>query len=240
MLADRDRLYVEARDSDHKTASFSCLDVPSSRWLLEDKVFEEPWWVSLGAASGDIVLLTVYTGTDNPDKKSVIAFNVVNGAIIWWRNGFSLAGVVHQVVQGNDARSPEREITLDLFTGNPVQPADSHLADSQNFAVIRPFQYEEGTAHFNTVRDFLHSRVGIVPVQRIEYLENDELIVISVFVRENELANYLIVFDSDGNFLLREKLGDNLKGIALDTFFVFSGHLIFIKDKKELRAYKIL
>jgi hypothetical protein len=240
MLANGDRLFIETRDAGNKTAMFSCVEVTSGKWLVEDKIFDEPWWVSLGGAAGDVLLLTVYTGTDNPDKKSVVAYDVNAHKVLWYRNGFALSETTSRYVIGQDTRNPGQFVALDLFTGNLTSSTESHLADSQNFTVIRPFHYEEATDHFNTVGNFLQTRMGISPLRRIEYLENNGLIIISAFVQESELANYLLVFDDGGQFLLQEKLGENLKGVALDTFFIFSGHLMFIKDKTELRAYTIL
>jgi len=40
--------------------------------------------------------------------------------------------------------------------------------------------------------------------------------------------------------LLKEKLDEHLKGIGLDTFFVLSGYVFFVKNKVELVCYKIL
>jgi len=139
-----------------------------------------------------------------------------------------------------DSKFPGKEIVLDLFTGKELPDVDFDLADSQNFPVIRPFQYEEGTAHFDTVKDFLNTRLEILPVATIEYLEFEELIIMSVFINEQGLANYLYGLNAGGEVLITEKLGENLKGVALDTFFVFSGHLIFVKNKNELTSYKIL
>ena len=62
----------------------------------------------------------------------------------------------------------------------------------------------------------------------------------SVFLKDQELANYLYAFDAGGKLLLEEKLGENLKGVGLDTFFIFSRDLIFVKNKNELKSYKIL
>lgn len=203
-------------------------------------MLEEPWWVSLAAVGGDILLFTMYTDTNNPDKKSLLAYDVSENKISWWYNGFAISGSNALYVKGIDAKFPSKEIILDLFTGRAVQESDFHLEDSQNFPVIRPFQYEEGTGHFDTVKDFLQTRLGIVPVATIDYLEIQRLIVVSVFVRENNLANYLYVLDSGGKVLFNEKLGENLKGVGLDTFFIYSDHLIFVKNKSELITYKIL
>ncbi|MGC1242121.1 MAG: DUF4905 domain-containing protein [Chryseosolibacter sp.] len=234
------RLFLEVRDVDQKKVSFSALNLQNYEWLWKDVVLEERWWVSMTAIAGDKLLLTIYTDTNNPDKKSLLAYDVLKKEISWWYNGFSVSAANTLYVKGIDARFPAKEIILDLFTGTPVQNVDFHLEDSQNFPVIRPFQYEEGTAHFNTVRDFLVSRLGIGPVATIDYLEWGRLIMMSVFVKENDLANFLYGFNSSGALIFKETLGENLKGVGLDTFFIYSDHLIFVKNKKELVSCKIL
>jgi hypothetical protein len=238
--ANSNRLFLEVRDVDQKKVSFSALNLQNYAWLWKDVVLEEPWWISMTAIAGDKLLLTVYTDTNNPDKKTLLAYDVLRQEIAWWRNGFSVSAANTRNVKGIDARFPAREIILDLFSGAEVRDIDFHLEYSQNFPVIRPFQYEEGTAHFNTVRDFLVSRLHIEPVATIDYLEQGRLIWMSVFVKENDLANFLYGFSSDGEVIFKETLGENLKGVGLETFFIYSDHLIFVKNKKELASYKIL
>jgi Domain of unknown function (DUF4905) len=241
-LADgkNERLFLEVRDPQQKTVSFSALNLRNNQWLWKDVSLEETWWVSLRAVEADILLFTLYTDAQNPDKKSLIAYDVLRNKMTWWRNGFSVASVNSLCVRGIDSKFPGKEIFLDLFTGKDLPQVDFDLADSQNFPVIRPFQYEEGTAHFDTVKKFLNTRLGILPVATIEYLEFEDLIIMSVFINEQGLANYLYGFNASGEVLLKHKLGDNLKGVALDAFFIFSGHLIFVRNKNELTSYKIV
>lgn len=240
-LADggNERLFLEIRDAEKKTASFSSLNVRNNQWLWKDVVFDEPWWVSLRAVQDDILLLTVYADTGNPDRKSVIAFHVTEQRMVWWRNRFAVTHVNHRYVMGTDERFPGKESVLDLFTGADVSRTDFDLEDMQNFPVIRPFQYREGTSHFDTVRDFLRARWGVSPVVTIEYLEFQSLIIMSVFLKENGLANYLYVLSDRGDLLVKEKLGEDLSGVGLDTFYVYSGHLIFVRNKNELTSFRI-
>lgn len=242
ILADHDnqRLFLEVRDSLKKTVSFAALNLRNNQWLWKDLVLEEPWWVNLRAVSGNILLFTVYTDQSNPDKKSIVAYDLEKKTMVWWQNGFSLTSVNSLYVKGIDSRFPGKESVLDLFTGQALQHVDFDLEGSQNFPVIRPFQYEEGTANFNTVKDFFVSRLGILAVVAVEYLEYEDLIIASVFVNEAGLANYLYGLNASGEVLIKEKLGDSLKGVGLDTFFIFSGHLIFVKNKNELTSYKII
>ncbi len=241
-LADTEnkRLFLEVRDVQQKRVSFSALNLQNNEWLWKDVSLEETWWITLASAAGDFLLFTVYTDRGNPDKKSLLAYNILKNEISWWYNGFSLSGANHRYVRGVDSKFPSREIILDAFTGKPLQDVEFDLGVSQNFPVIRPFQYEQRSGHFDTVKNFLQSRLGIHPVISIEYLEWRSLIVMSVFLKEADLANYLYVFDSSGELMLKEKLGENLKGVGLDTFFIFSDHLIFVKNKHELISYRIV
>lgn len=234
------RLFIETRNTQQKKVSFSALNLQNYQWLWNDVVMDEAWWISLGAISNDILLLTLYTDTGNPDKKSLIAYDVLKKQVIWWKNGFSLSAANDRYVKGIDSRFAHKSIILDLFNGDQVDQMDFDLELSQNFPVIRPFQYEQDTAHFTTVSDFLKLKCGLTPVITIEYLEFESLIMASVFVKGQDLANYLYVFASGGDVLLKETLGKDLNGVGLDTFYIFSGHLIFVKNKHELISYKIV
>lgn len=233
------RLFLEVRSVSEKKVSFSALNLQNNEWLWRDVSLEEPWWVGLAAVAGDRLLFTLYTDANNPDKKSLLAYDVLNMEIAWWFNGFSLSAASQRYIKGVDSRFPGRQIVLDAFDGKPVPGVDFDLAVSQNFPVIRPFQYEEGSPYFGTVKDFLQ-RFGVLPVITLEYLETGSLIAVSFFLKEPGLANYLYVFDTGGEVRLKEKLGENLKGVGLDTFFIFSDHLIFVKNKQELISYRIV
>lgn len=232
-------LFVEVRNVQEKKVSFSALNLRNYEWLWKDVTLDEQWWVTLAAVAGDRLLFTVYTDTNNPDKKSLIAYDINTMQMVWWYNGFSLAAADSHYIRGTDARFPARETILDPVTGKAVQNVDPDLKGSQNFSILRPFQYEEGSGYFDSVRNFVQVRCGVEPVSAIEYMETGNLIIVSVFTRQGDLANFLYVFNTGGELLLKEKLGENLKGVGFDTFFILFGHLIFVRNKQELIVYKI-
>jgi hypothetical protein len=237
---DHERLFVEIRNSDTKCVTFSALDLRSSRWIWKEKSFEEPWWISLAGISANVLLLTIYTDTNNPDKKSILAFEVSQQKVLWWKNDFSIALVSGETVTGVESKWGHREVVLDIYTGQEVTEDPVVLPVQQNFQVIRPFQYQEGSTHFNTVKSFLERKCDISAVFSVEYCEHQTLILISAFSGREDLANYLIVFNSEGEIVMKETIGEHLKGIASDTFFIFSGYLIFVKNKRELVSYKLV
>jgi len=222
-----------------KRVSFSALDLEQNIWLWKDIHFDEPWWISLQAVADNVLLLTLYTDTNNPDKKSILAFDVTLQKVLWWKNNFTLTSLSDSQVVGVDTKFGSKAVRLALKDGTELAAGEFVLSSEQNFTITRPFQYPEGSPHFETVRAFLELKCQISPIISIEYCEYNSLILISAFISQDDLANYLFVFNSPGDLLLKETLGEHLKGIALDTFFIFSGYLIFVKNKGELVSYKL-
>jgi hypothetical protein len=237
---DQKKLFAEIRNTASKSVSFSCVDLSENVWLWTGLTMEEPWWVTISAASKNILLFTTYNDSNNPDKKSLVAFDIVEQKIIWWKNDFAVSTVAGEIVTGVNTGLIRKEVAVNINDGKEIPRDAVVFGAEQNFKVIRPFQYQQESAHFATVRAFLGAKANFLPVITVEYMEYGSLIVISAFASPEDLANYLFVFNSDGKLLLTETLGEHLKGIALDTFFVVDGFLIFVKNKKELICYKIL
>jgi len=231
-------LLLEVRDNVKKLASFSALSVDTGEFLWRNITFDEPWWITLGAASDDIVLFTIYLETSNPDRKGTFAYHLFNREIVWWNNDFSIVSVSEGSVRGLMQKYGDRAITLDLASGKTT---DTAVSDGDKLKdVLRPQQYLDDNAYFATVKTFLNRKFNLLPVIALEYLEYESNIFISFYIQEAKLANYLFVITQTGEVLMREKLDDGLKGIGLDTFFVFSGCVFFVKNKVELFSYKLV
>lgn len=232
-------LLLEVRRPADKTVSFAAYDYGENRFLWRDITFEEPWWINLSGVVGEMVLFTVYTETNNPDQKSLVAYRLREHSIAWWRNDFSLTAVLGKTVTGFSYKMGMKELALDGDTGAVVEmkkPAEA----SQNLMVSRPFQYRAGEPGFETIKAYMAGRFPGEPVLAMDYLEYGGFIVISYYVQEPDLANELMVLDMDGNEVMREKAGQNLSGIGVDTFFVLEGSLFFVKNKSEFLRYKLI
>ena len=231
-------LLLELRRPADKTVHFAAYDYAENRFLWQDVTFEEPWWINLSAVAGQMVLFTVYTETNNPDQKSLVAYRLLDQSIAWWRNDFSLTAVAGATVTGFSYKTGMKELTLAADTG--VEVAAKEGVTPQNLVAIRPFHYKAGEEGFETISTYMAGRLAGDPVLGMDYLEYGDFIVISYYLREPELANHLIVLDTEGNEVLREKAGQNLSGIGVDTFFVLEGSLFFVKNKSELLRYKLV
>ncbi len=231
-------MLVEIRSSEKKEVRFSALNYGTNQFLWKDKLLDEPWWINLSAVSGDIALFTLYLDTNNPDKKATLAHRVDDGSLVWWNNDFSITSVSGQSVFGFSEKYGKREVYLDLHTGKIIESAISEVNTREN--VLRPYQYPAEHEYFRTVQTFFNQKFNLFPATALEYLEYDSLIFVSCYFNEIDLANYLFIISADGNLLLKEKLDEHLKGIGMDTFFILSGCVFFVKNKVELVSYKIL
>ena len=231
-------LLIEVRDSARKRVTFSALECQTGKFIWRDKSFDEPWWIGLGAVSGDVAIFTIYLETNNPDKKGVFAYHIRDEKMLWWHNDFSLVTVSSRTVQGVSSKYGFKNITLNLANGQ--QSEDVPPEQDSNDPVIRPHQYLPDHRYFDTVKIFLEQKFNLSPLMALEYLEHDSIVFISFYVQEKELANYLFMISADGNLLMKEKLDEQLKGIGLGTFFLLSGCVFFVKNKAELVSYKIV
>ncbi len=74
----------------------------------------------------------------------------------------------------------------------------------------------------------------------IDYAECKNLLLISYYIYvESELANYLAIFDSQGQVVLHQAMALRVEGLGLDTFFILNNQLIFVKDKTQLQGYEL-
>ena len=201
-------------------------------------MFDESWWVDLSATAHNIVLFTLYTDTTNPDRKSILACDLFDCKLIWWNNDFSLVSISSDQVLGVSSKFGTRNVALNLYTGVEGERSSSVVPPKED--ITRPQQYLADHSYFDTVKTFFSQKFNLIPITALEYLEYNSLIIVSFYVQENELTNYLFVISVEGDLLLKEKLDEHLKGIGLDTFFIFSGCVFFVKNKVELVSYKII
>ncbi len=161
----------------------------------------------------------------------------------WWLN---LAGVTedHVVIKVFEStENPDKTSLLFLsvedgkVADHPFQQNDwLHTIDT-----VQPFQYLDGEPDFETVKNFLKSKMEITSRLGAEYLEYADCIIISYYVGDPAaFVNRLVIFNSMGEYLYQEEIGTNLKGIGINTFFIASGCLFFVKNRTELVTFRIV
>jgi len=237
VMPEEEVIIMEVRDHQRKQVSFSAWQYKTDTFLWQDIVLEETWWVNLVAASNGMLLFTIYLETSNPDRKGLLAYSAKDMKLQWWKNDFAITSVHDSYVRGVSTNLGTKEVVLDMQTGKELTGEWPTAPQKLPADFRKPSLYTEGTPYFTTVKTFLETRLNLLPVAALEYLEHDGRIFISCYTRESGLANYLLVLSLDGEMLLHEKLDESLKGIGQDTFFILAGCVIFVKNKCELISY---
>ena len=106
---------------------------------------------------------------------------------------------------------------------------------------MQPFQYLDGEPDFETVKNFLKSKFNRTPRLGVEYLEHEGHIIISYYAGDPAaFINCIALFNAQGDCLYEDEIGTNLKGIGVNTFFIVSDRLFFVKNRTELVTFRIV
>jgi hypothetical protein len=237
-VPDKDILIIEVRDDVKFQVQFSAIDFRANEFLWKEIALKESWWIGLTAANNSTVLLHTYINKGNPDHKNLIALDIFSGSVRWEIEEFSFFDWGDGEIAGHLTRDELVQATIEINTGTLKEKIWEVKTIPENTEPIKPVRYFEGTPNFETVKKFMESRTNYHPTKGIEYLEWKDWIIVSLYTDEGgSLANYLLVLDKNGEVLLEVKLGEKLPGLGTDTFFMLSGCLFLIKNKKELVAY---
>lgn len=229
-------LVLELRDEERRQVYFSGVNMNTGAILWSHPSPRDPWWASLSYATNHTLLIQQFDGMVNPDKRVWMAVDVASFEVLWEKDDLHVAALMNDRIYGHTKGNP---VQIDLRTGKAHEVGKDYERPQEIQNLVRPFQYLEGTAHFDTVRNFLENSMNGKIVGGIEYREWDGLVFISYYVQEQGLANYLMVVREDGKLLLSEKLDDSLKGLGADTFFILQGCLFYIRNKRELISYQL-
>jgi hypothetical protein len=194
------------------------------------------WWSTLIWANKEVILTRTYGEEGNPEHAGIVAYAMRNGQKLWELSKASIqeAGTNVLLVSQED-----KNWLIDPLSGTKVSE-DIHLVPAQNKTLAYPFRYMKSTPYFDTVGTFIERKYGHVSVHAIEYMEIQGKMIISCYtISEKLLTNNLYVVDSEGNTLLQDILGEKLKGISENTFFVFNGNLIFVNSRNQFFEYSI-
>lgn len=245
------QLALEIRDADVLLTYFytyHTVDHALKQVLLP---VEQTWWQGLEDAHASMLLLHGYGDRKLGQHKGVKAYATEKGAMQWKQPELTFYGVAAEGLLAYETAAPENGfLMLDTENGKLIRKG---LAQQEAAALVQqyaperyasctyPVSYRTGETYFEDVRQFMYHTSGEEPVQAVEYAEFNQYIVISYYLQQtdNKLCNYLSVFDSDGNLLLKDCIGQGLTGLGSDTFIIFNQNLFFVQHKDILKVYTL-
>ncbi|GEM_PF-1197043 len=206
---------------------WNVLPVPEKPWVVIEERNDETRQVS-------------FLAYDYNEKKIIWRSSLQSEP--WWINlvQVTLDFVFLKTFENTSNPDKTKWHALSLKDGKPLETVPEINSDHTN-EVIQPFQYLEGEEDFNTVKFFVEKKLLVHPVFGIEYVEYADFIFISYYLGGSGMfANRLACFTKAGNLSWQDEIGMNLKGIGLNTFFLASDHLFFVKNKTELVTFGIV
>jgi hypothetical protein len=238
-------LVLELRDEEERSVHFAGIDIKNKVLLWESQTIGETWWMGLEEAGGSKVYLHKYKDPQNPQHEGIIVLDIRTGKEIWQdakRTFLALSEGFVIASEGED--EAKKYFKLEAKTGKAVQELDTKALfkarQKPSEGLQNSFHFSAESAHFSKIAGFVKQILNVEPVAGLDYLEYGEQVVISFYLYSKDgLENYLLVIDEEGAVKYKECIGTHLKGIALDTFFIFGDLLIFVKGKKELVIFKI-
>lgn len=241
-LGEKGLLIFEIRDENTREVSFSAFQYQKQAFLWQNLVLEEPWWVSLAGSTREVLLFQVYDDSQNPEHKSLLAVSAETGQLLWKKTGFSVNLVENGRISGFLREDALKSVSMDPLTGALLESEPENVLQRNKISdAVYPFQYLEGNSYFETIKQYLRKTLNVTAVMGAEYIETDGLIVISYYLMEDAgLANYLLAIREDGEILVHERLGGHLRGLGVETFFILSGYLFFVKNNREFSSYKLI
>lgn len=158
-----------------------------------------------------------------------LSYKTIPINLSWWMRIVGVNGEQLFYIEYLDQKDPNQQTCYaQNFDGsNLCQVKD--LPHFKNI-IIEPMIYDNESANHHTVSEFLALDL-ILPC---EYLEWEEKIIISYYLRSgNGFDRYLLLI-RDGEKQCKVLQDQGMKGFSPGAFFVFRDKLIFVKNKNEI------
>ncbi|BDC98374.1 DUF4905 domain-containing protein [Persicobacter psychrovividus] len=231
---------LEFREQDSLQANFALI-TPEGE-MHGPFEMPEKWWVTLDAVIGAKLLVRSYEDHANPQTKKLWLLDTHAQEILWEVDKFLPNRVDQPWIYGHFIEGDEGKFAkINMDTAAASYLSQEKVADHENGDKSAEIShYVEGTTHFEQVHRFLSKKVGDFAVKAIDYFQSDGRIIISYYIYEGEnLINKLHIFDREGTVLHHDILGTSLPTVALQSFFVLFGQLIFVNRHNQLSIYEL-
>lgn len=100
MFSHNGKIIIEDRNTEVKSATFSCLDSITGKPLWKEKILGEQWWIGLDGITNERLYLHGFKKPDMPENKSIIAVDLNSGEILWRNNESTFLAIQSPYVYG--------------------------------------------------------------------------------------------------------------------------------------------
>ena len=250
------KVVIEERNPDTKEVFFSCINIESGKKIFSDLHLEEKNWLGIEAINKDIIYFHSYGNPDMPAHKSIVAYDILSGSVLWKNDNYVFSFVYDDKVYCYQQRFESRVFyALDYLTGEILEELGSDYvklnqlkekSDQEFFK--HNYQFPEyfmndssgNDLHEIYLKDFLSNNIV---KGEISYLRYEDMLLFNYHQIDKNatFSNEFIAYDLVKNkTLLVDTLDKNLVNLIPESFFVKDDLLFLIIDKKRLDVYQII
>jgi hypothetical protein len=220
---------IEVREEATHEIFFLVFQIDSldiSDYLIVDTA---DWWTTLTKLNGSLLLLDKYQDPQDPTQKSVVVYHWHEQKLLIEIQDFQLAEITHDVISGTSVSDKSAQVIqlsdLDFHENRPKTEV------SVMYPVFCPPQSET----FELVREYLAAE----PVLGLEYLESNDCIIISYYVRSDAKFDRRLLLIKGEQEVFHQVQDENLDGYASGAFLILSDYLIFVSNSNQINGIKI-
>ena len=209
-------------------------DFPKS---IQQVRFEQPVWGLLIRNGCNSLIIDCR----NEETQEIVLFAVALDSlakskltlpVTWWERLLGADKDNLFLIHYQDQANPSN-VTFKSIGFNSKRETKLEQAPELVFDTISPNLYELESEHHRTVSQFL----SIDLVLPCEYLEINNYIILSYYLRSGSGFDRFLLVMKDGSKHWKVKQDSNMKGFADGAFFVADNKLIFIRERNEVCIY---
>lgn len=209
-----------------KKVSFCAYSFLTHTHLLHNFKFEEDWLLGLDFIDDGVAYFHGFENEFSPVHKGIIALHLKENKILWQNFSVSVQQFSKEGVIVFDAKIfPRAFQLLDFKSGevkSKLQLEDLYQAQTISNQIFLP-QLIASTEIWDTQHQLIYH----------------DLKIISVYKNEAGKTNqYLQVYKNEA-LLFEDLLNTDIQKLSIDTFFVWLGKLVYIKNKSEIVSYLV-
>jgi len=253
LLSEKSKLLIEERGGDKTEVFFNIIDVGTKTLLLESLQLEEMQWAGVDHLTDKYIFFHKYVKPDLPHHVGIMLYSIEDKKIIWKdENRVFEFFIDNRICCSSQGTFEKLHFLLKIDEGNIVEDNEIDLTTFHRIRNEKNQQELTSDYLFPEVTDISDERVEKILINNkidlnriagdIEFIKFKNYLILTYHVKVSEdLYNCeLLMFDLEKEAkVVSEVLGNNLKTLFFDSFFIKGNFLYLLKGKKEIAIYDL-
>ncbi len=224
-------LFVETRNTENHTATFSSFDLKTGEIYFEKLILEEKWLAGMEGGRCGMLFLHGYKSAQSPEHKAIIALDAFSGKQVWADYNFSAEAFTTAGLLAADQRFQTKKIVLlDYQTGQVLQkPAD--LTDD--------FQQIQNPLMLLLPPQNLADWIPETIIGEISCLNYNPYLIISLHTQKNGALQQQLFIIENEVIVYQDLLNENIQKLQPEAFIMVKNQLIYLKNKLTLKVLNL-